>query len=337
MFPDAERGGGTWFAAANRALDEPYEHLWERTVNEMRGLLERARNGIRTGALANDRAVLESLGCFGRSKGAGTVTAAAAAYLAARHAAQPTQGVLRAAFERGADTDTLAAMTGGLLGCLAGDEWLPTPWRDVQDAPYLRSIAQRVAQGPSGADQRPVERAAAPRSILADLARNGDHEVALGNSTRVQATVLPEPKPVSKSIAVRAWRLRTSDGQTLYVTKVDKLNRTSTAARAGAGPTSRQLVFPVTQAPRSESRGPAVAVDDTAAGVDPANALYGEFRRSLRILFQSGSKKPRDVEEALRLTPSQTRNWLQRAEQGGEIERVSKKPVIFALRHKPLP
>ena len=39
IFPAAERGGGTWFAAANRVLDEPYEHLWERTVNEMRGLL----------------------------------------------------------------------------------------------------------------------------------------------------------------------------------------------------------------------------------------------------------------------------------------------------------
>ena len=112
-FPDMERGAGAWFAAANRVFDQPYERLWERTVGEMRQLLEQARNGIRAGALADDRAVLDDLGCFGRSKGAGTVTAAAAAYLAARHAAQPAQGVLRAAFERGADTDTLAAMTGG--------------------------------------------------------------------------------------------------------------------------------------------------------------------------------------------------------------------------------
>ena len=180
-----ERGGGAWFTAANRVFEEPYERRWERTVGEMRQLLEKARNGIQAGALADDRAVLDDLGCFGRCMGAGTVTAAAAAYLTARHAAQPVQGVLRAAFERGADTDTLAAMTGGLLGCLAGDEWLPAPWRDVQDAACLRSIAGRVARGPSGAEQRPVETPAAPGAILTDLARNGDHDVALGDATRV--------------------------------------------------------------------------------------------------------------------------------------------------------
>ena len=193
-FPGMERGGEAWFAAASRVLDEPYERLWERTVAEMRQLLEQARNGIRAGALADDRAVLDDLGCFGRFKGAGTVTAAAAAYLAARHAAQPAQGVLRAAFEEGADTDTLAAVTGGLLGCLAGDEWLPAPWRDVQDAAYIRCLAGQVVRGPAGAEHRLVEAPATPRAVLADLARNGDHEVSLGESTRVQATVLPAPK-----------------------------------------------------------------------------------------------------------------------------------------------
>ena len=57
----------------------------------------------------------------------GTSSAAAAAYLVARHAAQPGTRHLRPAFEKGADTDTLAAMVGGLMGCLAGSEWLPSP------------------------------------------------------------------------------------------------------------------------------------------------------------------------------------------------------------------
>ncbi len=236
-FPDMVRGGDEWFAAAGRVLDEPYERLWERTVGEMRQLLEQARNGIRAGALADDRAVLDDLGCFGRFKGAGTVTAAAAAYLAARHAAQPAQGVLRAAFERGADTDTLAAMTGGLLGCLAGDEWLPAPWRDVQDAAYLRYIAGRVVQGPAGAEQRPVETPAAPQSILTDLVRKRDQEVALGESTRVHATALPDPQPLSKSIRVRAWRLRTPEGQTMYVTVIEA------NGRPRVGPKSRAARF----------------------------------------------------------------------------------------------
>ena len=136
------------------------------------------------------------------------------------------------------DTDTLAAMTGGLLGRLAGDEWLPAPWRDVQDAAYLRYIAGRVVQGPAGAEQRPVETPAAPPSILTDLARNGDHEVVLGESTPVQATALPELKPLSKSITVRGWRLRTPEGQTLYVTRVEENRRSRRAGRSKAGPSS---------------------------------------------------------------------------------------------------
>ena len=151
-FPGSGHGGETWFAAANRTADESYERIWDRTVDEVLQLLDVARNGVRAGALADDRAVLDELGCFGRHKGAGTVTAAAAAYLVARHAAQPAQGVIRAAFESGADTDTLAAMTGGLMGCLAGVEWIPGAWLDVQDAGYLRRMAARVAAGPDGVD-----------------------------------------------------------------------------------------------------------------------------------------------------------------------------------------
>ena len=113
----------------------------------MRELLETARNGVQKGALADDHAVLNNLGCFGPAKGAGTRSAAAATYLAARHAAQPAQGILRAAFEKGADTDTLAAMTGGLMGCLAGIDWLPGAWLEVQDADYLRNMARQVAWG----------------------------------------------------------------------------------------------------------------------------------------------------------------------------------------------
>ena len=335
-FPDMERGAGAWFAAANRVFDEPYERLWERTVGEMRQLLEQARNGIRAGALADDRAVLDDLGSFGRFKGAGTVTAAAAAYLAARHAAQPAQGVLRAAFERGADTDTLAAVTGGFLGCLAGDEWLPAPWRDVQDAAYLRCLAGRVARGPEGAEQRPVETPAAPRVILADLSRNGDHEVALGESTRVQATALPDPKPLSKSITVRAWRLRTSEGQTLYVTTIEENRRSHRAGRAKAEPAPARRMPSDSATSEPDPATPSAAAAEADVAVDQGDALYGEFRRQLRTLLSNGPTRPKSIQEALGLIPLQARRWLERAEQDGEIERTSRSPVTYALTRKSL-
>ena len=333
-FPDAERDGNKWLAAANLVFGESYQYVWERTVGEMRKLLEHAKDGIRRGVLANDRAVLADLGCFGKSKGAGTVTAAGAAYLAARHAAQPTQGVLRAAFEQGADTDTLAAMTGGLLGCLAGDEWLPAPWRNVQDADYLRHIADRVARGPAGTEPRPVEQPVAPQSILADLERDGVHQLALGDFTRVKAVPLVEPRPASKSISVRAWKLRTSAGQTLYVTKVYKLNRTTEIGRQGIDPTPRQLTLGDTGVQGSGVAGQATARDLAETHVDSTGALYSEFRRLLQLLLQVRPRRPGEIEEALGLTRGQARVWLARAQESGEIERVSERPVRVALRRK---
>ena len=333
-FPGMERGGEAWFAAAGRAIDEPYERLWERTVDEMRKLLEQARNGIRAGALADDRAVLDDLGCFGRFKGAGTVTAAAAAYLAARHAAQPAQGVLRAAFEEGADTDTLGAVTGGLLGCLAGDEWLPAPWRDVQDAAYIRCLAGQVARGPAGAEQRPVETPATPRAVLADLARDDDQEVALGESTRVQVTALPNPKPLSKSITVRVWRLQTAEGQTMYVTRVDELRRTPGSRRSTSRSVFKQRTLPGAETAGNESHKSAAPGHVPNSGGAHDCSLHDEFRRRLRALLDVGPKRPREIEEAMDLVPGQARKWLKRAEQEGEVERVSRRPVKFALSRR---
>ena len=225
-FPRPGRGGGTWLDAAERVTGG-YERLWTRTVGEMRALIETARRGVRAGALADDHAVLAELGCFGGAKGAGTVTAAAAVYLASRHAAQPQQGVLRAAFEPGADTDTLAAMTGGLLGCLAGVEWIPRPWLDVQDAEYLRRLAGRIAAGPAGTVRLAVPPRTDPRAVRSELARNGAGEVALGGSMRARVQALADPTPMATPIAGRRWKLTTAGGQTLYVAKADDPPRES--------------------------------------------------------------------------------------------------------------
>ncbi len=316
-FPESDRNDRTWFAIADRATSGRYELIWNQTIGEMRTLLEKARKGIQAGALADDHAVLKELGCFGRAKGAGTVSAAAAAYLVARHAAQPVQGILRAAFEKGADTDTLAAMAGGLMGCLAGVEWLPASWLEVQDAEYLRNIAGRIASGPNGADQSPVELPPSPQSIFSDLTRNGDCEVVLGGLKRVRATALPNPKPIAQSITVQAWRLRTSDGQTMYVTKVDHL-------RDGRASHTPEPTRPTD--PKQVNANEAVESARVSKG-----SLYAEFCRQLQSHLGSRAMKPKEIGSALDLVPSQVEKWLSQAEQDGRIRRISKKPAKFAL------
>lgn len=318
-FPKPDRDGGAWFEAAKRMTETPYDVIWDRTTQEMRKLLHTARKGLKAGALADDHSVLKALGCFGREKGAGTSSAAAATYLVARHAAQPLQGILTAAFESGADTDTLAAMAGGLMGCLAGVEWLPGRWLQVQDASYLRDIAARVVSGPKAAHQHPVEPLPILQSISDDLANNGDREVTLGGILRARTTVLPDPKPVAKSIAVRSWRLRTFDGQTMYVTKIRRLSTEEIAGRAVETPDRRV--------------NSGKMFEDMSAhdGDDSASLLYKGFCYQLQRIAQGGSLKPRDVEKRLGLVRSQVNEWLKRAEADGRIRWISKKPATFVL------
>ncbi len=333
--PRSDRGGGTWLAAAERVTAGAYERLWTQTVDEMRTLFETARRGVRAGALADDHAVLTELGCFGRSKGAGTVTAAAAAYLVARHAAQPQQGVLRAAFEPGADTDTLAAMTGGLMGCLAGVEWIPGPWLDVQDADYLRHMAGRIAAGPNGVDRRAIPARPDPRAILSELARNGDGDLVLGEGTRAQAEAVADPRAIAKSIAVRAWRLRTAEGQTLYVTKVTDRPRRSRAARPGGGKNAAQGALTGAGTPGAITTAGAVAAT-LGSESRPAEVLYAEFCKQLHDILRMREMAPQEIVTALGLVPGQVRTWLERAEKEGEVSRASRRPVRFALPRKSL-
>lgn len=323
--PEPERHGSSWSEASEEATNGCYGELWEKTVCEMRELLEVAHKGLQAGALADDHSTLKELGCFGRAKGAGTSSAVAAMYLAARHAAQPVQGVLRAAFEKGADTDTLAAMVGGLAGCLAGIEWLPSPWLKVQDAEYLRSMAAKMAKGPNGAKQNPVTLPPPRQSILSDLGGNGrQRDLNLGGM-RARAVALPHPRPIAKSISVRAWQLATQDGQTLYVTKVEQL--------AKKAPVKKSIAkAELTQTTSSKER-----FDETTyANISSTEIFYATFCKQLQTFPAGNGIRPKDVEEKFGLVRSQATNWLERAEKDGLIQWISKKPAKFALREHQL-
>jgi len=113
----------------------------------MADLLITAREGMHGGALALDRDVMERLGCFNqRVNGAGTVAAGAAVFLMSRYAVAPGGGVLESAFARGADTDTIASMTGALLGALLGAQALTDLDTNVQDGSALAEAGASTAR-----------------------------------------------------------------------------------------------------------------------------------------------------------------------------------------------
>lgn len=232
--PVASATKNGWLEAANNSLGD-YEKLWNGAVEEMRQLLLLGRSGLEEGVLSDDNAVLERMGAFSHEKGSGTVSAAAAIYLAARYAAQPVQGVLRAAFALGSDTDTMAAMTGGLVGALGGSDWLPPEWGAVQDGQYLRQIANKVAARATpevAMPEPPVVTAKALETIMQSLVGGHQGDLDFGGTRRARVVDLYRLTPSTPSITVAGWQLATSDGQTLYVTKIGKKSKEEMAQAA---------------------------------------------------------------------------------------------------------
>ena len=261
--PISSQGRNGWLEAANRSTTNSYEAVWSKVVNEMLDLLKRVQRGLDIGAIADDDEVLGDLGCFGKAKGAGTVSTAAAVYLCARYAAQPVQAVLKAAFAKKADTDTIAAMSGGLMGCLAGKDWLPSEWAGVQDHEYLRRMASVVARGPSAAHDRPASQQTIGRKELNELrsalteVRRGDLD--LDGTRRAEIVRFVSLKSLSKSTIAKVWHLRTSDGQIIYITKLGRKPKNDASSSE-----PRQQRFSAPSMPRAARR---VALGATAAGL----------------------------------------------------------------------
>ncbi len=139
-FPVAFSEG--WMSSAQEFAGYDYLSVWHETLCSMGNMLKTVSDALANGVLDMEAKTLNSLGCFDNSvKGAGDIAAVGSIYLASKYANNPSLGVKSAANALGADTDTLASMTGGLLGALCGLSWLPAEWTCVQDYDCLIRMA----------------------------------------------------------------------------------------------------------------------------------------------------------------------------------------------------
>lgn len=130
-----------WLFEANKKYD--YKETWNNTVNNIVQELNHIGKAVQLGMLDSEADTLSNIGCFdGKVSGAGDIAAISAIYLASKYANNPKLGIKQAANLFGADTDTIAAMTGGILGSLCGIDWLPYEWRTVQDYFCLELMAE---------------------------------------------------------------------------------------------------------------------------------------------------------------------------------------------------
>jgi ADP-ribosylglycohydrolase/catechol 2,3-dioxygenase-like lactoylglutathione lyase family enzyme len=207
--------------AAQTRNSRTWDEEWFQALEETLHLLRISGEGLARGAVAVDRPVLEELGAFGPSKGAGHITAAAAIFLASRYASQPQQGLLAAAFARGSDTDTIACLTAALLGALHGPEWLGPLAEQVQDARYITQLTDQVL------DERPEIGADRPwkQTDRSDLYRWLETASAADQaqlSTFGEITITSVSDHEARSMFVRSWDMDTEIGQKVQIKRYER-------------------------------------------------------------------------------------------------------------------
>ncbi|MFH9600776.1 ADP-ribosylglycohydrolase family protein [Streptomyces rochei] len=208
-----------WLEQFEGNSDASFLISWRETVQEIRDLFGIADNSLRRAALADDEKTLNELGCFDPKKnGSGTITAVAAIYLASRFSVRPSMGLLRSAFLANADTDTLASMTGALLGALHGPEWLSVLAPDLQDRSYIEKLSVELPPGWGELSLEQPRRLVSPVSWLNSLVSMG--KVTELYDGRPVQSVKSAPIHDTESLAVTRYKLVTGDGQSLIIDNV---------------------------------------------------------------------------------------------------------------------
>jgi ADP-ribosylglycohydrolase/catechol 2,3-dioxygenase-like lactoylglutathione lyase family enzyme len=199
-----------------------YKIAWEKTIDECMELIDLAVEGLRLGPLSAGPETLHKMGALdAKTNGSGTITAAAALFLASRYAASPLQGLMVAATAQGADTDTVASMCGSILGAIHGDEWLGHFAESVQDAVYIRTLATRVVSKSLNVSDHNISRVT--KRDLEDFRKrlhllNVGVDVALPDGRH---GVLRRIEPMfSESAQADLCVFGTEDGQTLAIKRV---------------------------------------------------------------------------------------------------------------------
>ncbi len=184
-----------------------------------------AARGLEEGALGNDAEVLTDLGAFNKSVGgAGTVAAISSIFLASKHAAAPFEGVARAALAKGADTDTIASLTGTLAGAVSGTDWLGARPHKLQDVSYIERTALALADNEQfSANERVRPFTAKDSQSLFDALEGEIDRLTLPIGLTAKVEVSDHVATSAPSLRARSWRIETREGQTFYVKKLRKV------------------------------------------------------------------------------------------------------------------
>lgn len=194
-----------WLNVACQNLEYDFLTEWKNVCARMIKQLEFIGTSLKKGLILDDTKVLTELGCFDKSNGAGDVAILAAIYLTSRYANNPSLGIKIPAFSFGADTDTIASITGGLLGMLSGMDWIPIEWKEVQDYNCLVQITELLM-----ADDK---KEATKKEVASAKAQNNQwKDTPIGKMRFIGSSNAPNGK--NGIVIINKWQ--TTLGQTIY-------------------------------------------------------------------------------------------------------------------------
>ncbi|QRI63778.1 ADP-ribosylglycohydrolase family protein [Shinella sp. PSBB067] len=266
QLPDFE---DIWPGWRQIAMDHQFEANWNTTIDAQIEQLEIALESLEAGALSVEQETLEAIGCFDKKiLGAGTVAASAAIYLASRYATGPMEGVAAAAFSKGADTDTLASMTGALAGAISGSDWLGSLVREVQDYDFLLDISAMLQDiAPADDPFKPVG-----QRFIGDLYRfldgHGSIDVPTGFPKTARAVEMVRSK--SDNLRTRSWVLDGRREQTLFIKKLEK-------PRSQDRQITEQSVFRFENLTDRSHQAEFAGIGLFAGDLDKSTAFYGNL------------------------------------------------------------
>ncbi len=129
-----------WESQWNNKAKVAFRKLFEYTLNETQEYLRITYKSLLSNT--SDDETLSKLGCYSdESKGSGISTVIAGIYLSCKYNNEPLKSIEQAVNMLGADTDSIAAFAGGMVGALHGQTIIPEEWKIVQDYDYLDKVA----------------------------------------------------------------------------------------------------------------------------------------------------------------------------------------------------
>ena len=203
-FPDKEMFA-SWVDVAMHTAQFDYMTEWNNVFADMVKQLDYIKCSLEKGLMIDDNEVLGRLGCFGKANGAGDVAVLAAIYLASRYANNPILGIRTPACLAGMDTDTIASITGGLLGMLCGVKWIPMEWKSVQDYECILRITEILLSDDMAE--------AAKRAVIDIKQKHSDWKnTPIGKMCLVSTSTIAH----NKNITILKSKWESTLGQTLY-------------------------------------------------------------------------------------------------------------------------